>query len=92
MTCKNLDAIVTLIGMEDRMIRFHLKKLIADWEFERGRRLTLDELSQATGIHRTTLSRIANLKGYNTTTDNIDAICRFFACEVQQVMEYLEEN
>ena len=27
-----------------------------------------------------------NLKGYNTTTDNIDAICRFFACEVQQVM------
>ncbi|SDE23620.1 helix-turn-helix domain-containing protein [Desulfuromonas thiophila] len=74
------------------MIRFHLKKLISDWEFSKGRRLTFDELSQSTGIHRTTLSRIANLKGYNTTTDNIDVICRFFGCEVGQVMEYLADD
>lgn len=72
------------------MIRFHLKTLIADWEFEKGRRLTLEELAQATGIHRTTLSRIANQKGYNTTTDNIDAICRYFGCSVDKVLEYLE--
>lgn len=74
------------------MIRFHLKKLIADWEFEKGRRLTLEELAQATGIHRTTLSRIANQKGYNTTTDNIDSVCQFFECTVDKVMEYIRET
>lgn len=74
------------------MIRFHLKKLIADWEFDKGRRLTLEELAQATGIHRTTLSRIANQKGYNTTTDNIDSVCQFFDCTVDKVMEYIRES
>lgn len=74
------------------MIRFHLKKLIADWEFDKGRRLTLEELAQATGIHRTTLSRIANQKGYNTTTDNIDSVCQFFECTVDKVMEYIRES
>ncbi len=74
------------------MIRFHLKKLIADWEFEKGRRLTLEELAQATGIHRTTLSRIANQKGYNTTTDNIDSVCKYFECTVDKVMEYIRES
>ncbi len=69
------------------MIRFHLKKVIADWEFAHGKRLTFDELSKATGVHRITLSRIASQKGYNTTTDNIAALCDFFGCPVEALME-----
>ena len=64
------------------MVRFHLKKIISDWEFEHGKHLTFEELSLQTGIHRSTLSRIANQKGYNTTTDNIDLLCKFFECEI----------
>ena len=56
------------------MIRFRLKEVIADKEFELGRRITLSEIAAATGIHRTTLSKIANQRGYNTTTDNIDKL------------------
>lgn len=74
------------------MIRFRLKELIADWEFKEGRRITFDELSNETGIHRTTLSRIAGLRGYNTTTDNMDRLCRFFNCPVERVMEHVSDE
>jgi len=42
------------------MIRFKLKELIAEKQFQDGRRITLDEVVSATGIHRTTLSKVAN--------------------------------
>ncbi len=37
------------------MIRFHLKKLIADKEFAEKRRITIAEISEETGINRMTL-------------------------------------
>jgi len=46
-------------------------------------------VSQATGIHRTTLSKIANQRGYNTGTENVDRLCEYFGCKVEDVIEYL---
>lgn len=74
------------------MIRFRLKERIAEKEFQEGRRVTMEEISQATGIHRTTLSKIANNKGYNTTTDVLDKLCEYFSVELEQVAEYIEEK
>lgn len=73
------------------MIRFRLKEVIADQEFIQGRRITLEEISKATGIHRTTLSKIANARGYNTTTDNLDRLCTFFRCPIDKLIEHLPE-
>lgn len=74
------------------MIRFYLKELIADKEFREGKRLSLETLSRETGIHRSTLSRIAGQKGYNTTTDNIDKLCRYFGCPVEKVISHIAEE
>ncbi len=71
------------------MIRFRLKEVIADKEFELDHRITLDEIAKETGIHRTTLSKIANQRGYNTTTGNIDKLCNFFDCSVERLMEHV---
>ena len=60
------------------MIRIKLKEVIADKEFSENRVITLAEIAKETGIHRTTLSKIANERGYNTGTENIDKLCRFF--------------
>ncbi|MCP4284693.1 MAG: helix-turn-helix transcriptional regulator [Gammaproteobacteria bacterium] len=73
------------------MIRFRLKELIAEKEFSDGRRVTLDEIANETGISRNTLSRIANNRGYNTTTDVIDRLCLFFDCSVGKVMEHIKQ-
>jgi len=72
------------------VIRFRLKELMAEYEFQRGARVTFDEISKVTGIHRTTLSKIANQRGYNTTTDNLDKLCDFFKCPISSLIEHLE--
>jgi putative transcriptional regulator len=74
------------------MIRFHLKRLIADYQSQRRQRLTLDRLSEATGIHKSTLSKISGPAPYNTTTDNLDALCRFFDCQVGDLVEFVKEE
>jgi putative transcriptional regulator len=73
------------------MIRFRLKELIAEKGFQEGRRVTIDEVAKETGVHRTTLSKIANQKGYKTNTEVLDKLCAYFGVEIGQVAEYLEE-
>lgn len=73
------------------MIRFRLKELVAEKEFQEGRKVTFEEISRETGIHRTTLSRIANIKGYITTTEVLDKLCTYFGVETSQVAEHLPD-
>jgi len=74
------------------MIRFRLKELILDEEFKTGKRITLINIAQATGIKQPTLSRIAGTRGYNTTTDNVDKLCRYFKCNINDIMEYVQDE
>lgn len=74
------------------MQRVRLKELIADEEFREGRRETLNEIQQAMGMHLTTPPTIANVKGDNTTTDNLDKLCAFFDCRVEQLVERVPDE
>jgi putative transcriptional regulator len=74
------------------MIRFRIQELLAEKQFKNGRRVTISELSEATGINRGTLSKMVNQKGYSTVTNNIDQLCAFFECQVGDVMEYINEQ
>ena len=73
------------------MIRFHLKKLIADKEFAEKRRVTIAEISEATGINRMTLSKLINHPGHSTVTDNLDKLCKYFDCPVEELIAYVKE-
>ena len=73
------------------MIRFKLRELISRWEFKAQRRLTLTELGEATGIVRTTLSRMTGPKPFNSTTNNLDELCRFFDCQIGDLVEYVHD-
>lgn len=74
------------------MIRFRLKELIADKEFQEGRRITLEEISRITDIHRTTLSKLSNQKGYNTTTEVLDRLCDYFQVSLGQMAEHVKDK
>ena len=74
------------------MIRYRLKELIADKEFRDNKRITMDDITQKTGISRPTLSRIANVKGYSTTTEILDKLCLYFGCRLDQLAEYVADN
>ncbi len=74
------------------MIRFRLQELIADKQFREGRRVTLIEVSEATGINRVTLSKMVNQRGYSTVTENLDRLCRYFDCKIEQLAEYVTDQ
>lgn len=72
------------------MIRFRLAELMERRRFETGRRLTIGEVAEATGLNRMTLSKILNHRGYSTGTDTVDRLCAYFDCRVEDVMEYVQ--
>ena len=73
------------------MIRFRLAELTADKAFKERRVIPLSEIAQATGIHRATLSKIANQPGANIGTDLIDRLCRYFKCQPGDLLTYVDE-
>ncbi|MBP8276755.1 MAG: helix-turn-helix transcriptional regulator [Propionivibrio sp.] len=74
------------------MIRFRLTELIADKAFKERRVVSMSEVAAATGIHRATLSKIANQPGTNISTDLVDKLCRYFECQPGNVLTYIEEE
>ena len=74
-----------------RVLRFKIKELIARREFDEGHRITLIDIAEATGIHRMTLSKIVNHKGYSTGTDKLDSLCKYFGCRIEELVEYLPD-
>ena len=71
------------------MIRFRIKELLAEMSFRKGERVRLDDVAAATGIHRATLSTMSNPRGCNTSTDNLDRLCHYFGCQLQDIAEYV---
>ena len=64
---------------------------MADQQFRTGTRVTLTELAAATGISRVTLSKMINQRGYGTLTQHLDALCRYFGCRLDQLVEYVPD-
>ena len=73
------------------MIRFKIKERMADKEFNENRRVTIGEVAEATGIHRMTLSKMINQRGYNAGADSLDKLCKFFSCNIQDLAEYIAD-
>jgi len=80
------------VRKESVLIRVLLKQMLDDKSFAEKRRITLNEVSKETGISRATLTRISNVPGYNTNTDTIDALCKYFECNPSKLLEYHEEQ
>lgn len=73
------------------MIRFKLAEQIEKKQFAEGRRLTVQEVADATGVNRMTLSKILNHKGYSTGTDILGRLCTYFECGIEELVEHVVE-
>ena len=74
------------------MLRFKLKELIAEKEFQESRRVTIAEIAEATGIARNTLSRILNQPGWNVRSEHLDKLCAYFNCRIEELVEYIPDR
>lgn len=66
--------------------------MISEKSFQEGRRITIGEVAKETGINRMTLSKMINHKGYSTVTDNLDKLCAYFGCSLDELAEYVPEQ
>lgn len=73
-------------------IKFKLKERIADLEFRRRHIVMLKDVAEATGIHRVTLSKLANNKRYDVRISTIDRLCAYFGCGVGDLLEYVQDE
>lgn len=73
------------------MLRFKLSERISDKEFKERRRITALEISDATGINRMTLSKLMNKHGANVQTDNLDRLCTYFGCRIEDLVEHVAD-
>lgn len=74
------------------MIRVLFKQFLDEKAFRERKRITISEVSTETGISRATLTRIANIPGYNTNTDTLNSLCRYFDCAPGDLLEFRDEN
>lgn len=72
-----------------KMIRFKLKQQIADLEFREQRRVSLQEVADATDINRATLSKLLNQHGAVVRTDVLDKLCDYFNCRLEELAEHV---
>lgn len=73
------------------MIRVMLKQMLDEKSFRERRRITLNEVAEATGISRPTLTRIANTPGYSTNTDTVAALCKYFVCKPGDLLVLVDD-
>ena len=71
------------------MIRFKLAEQIEKKQFKESRRITIQEVAEASGVNRMTLSKILNQRGYSTGTDIVDKLCTYFNCSVADLLEHV---
>lgn len=74
------------------MFRFRLQELIAEKAFAERRRIPLQEVADATGINRVTLSKLINQHGAVVRTDVLDKLCGYFGCPIGALMEYVPDT
>ena len=87
MSCININIQELFI-----LIRFRLAELISDKAFNERRIITFAEIAEATGIHRATLSKMANQPGAKIGSEIIEKLCRYFDCQPGDLMVFIKDS
>lgn len=75
------------------MLRYRVAELIAEKKFTEGKVITISEIADATAISRRILSALVNnRRDANPTADTLGKLCRYFNCEVGQLVEYVPDE
>lgn len=74
------------------MLRYKLRERIADKEFAERRRIPIQEVAEQTSIARNTLSRMINAHGVSVRSENLDRLCAYFQCKIEDLVEYVPDS
>ncbi|MHB8628702.1 MAG: helix-turn-helix domain-containing protein [Aggregatilineales bacterium] len=74
------------------MIVSQLKELILKKQATEGREIAYDEIVAATGISKSTLSRLANNRRVRYDAHVLSELCRYFECGVGDLIKYYPDQ
>lgn len=73
------------------MIRILFNQQLDEKGFRERRRITLNDVCAETGLSRPTVSRLANVPGYITSTDTVEKLCRYFSCKPGDLLVLVDD-
>ena len=56
-----------------------------------GEKLTYQDLSDKTGISKSTLAAMASRSSYNATIEILNTLCNFLGCELSEILSYKKD-
>ena len=74
------------------MIIFNLKSLMLQKTAKIGTKINLHDISKATGINYSTLSRIASTPNYNINVEHIEKLCDYFKCSPSDLITIVQPD
>jgi putative transcriptional regulator len=74
------------------MIQSRLKVLIAEKEIADDRKWTYENIKQATGVNVTGIHKLARGTAKLYAASTLDALCRFFDCQVGDILVYVPDE
>jgi len=75
------------------MLRYRVAELIAEKKFNEGKVITISEIADATAVSRRILSALVNnRRDANPTAETLEKLCRYFNCEIGQLVEYIPDE
>ena len=74
------------------MIQCRLRELMAVKGGQERRRITYDDVFEATGIAKSTLSRLANDRSDRVAMATMERLCAYFDCQPGDLFVYVADS
>ena len=68
------------------MIKCHLSRLMGE------RRLKVVDVARELGVHRNSITLLYNDTANRVELSTINALCKFFDCEVGELLEFVDDE
>lgn len=68
------------------MIKVHLARMMGE------RKLNITDVARATNLNRNTVTLLYRETARRVDFETLEALCKFFECEVGDLVEYIEEQ
>lgn len=72
-------------------IRYKLKELIELKEKIEKKKISQAAIAREIGVQRSAINKLVTSKGYVTTTATLNALCAYFDCKIEDIVEYVPD-
>ncbi len=77
---------------EKQLIRYKILELLEQKSLKEGKKISLSQLGREIGLQSSAMSKLTKNRGYYSSLQTIEALCKYFNCKVEDVIEVVIEE